>query len=256
MSSIFITGDIHGDPTRLGSKLFKHQKDMIDGQDNNFVIICGDFGLIWNAQGESGHEKYWLDWLEEKPFTTLWVDGNHECFDRIYSDEYPVEVWHGGRVQKIRPHVIHLMRGEVYNILGHSFFAFGGASSHDIKDGILDPDDKETIAKWRKMYGKEFRINHESWWKEEIASEEEMNHGVEMLKSYNNNVDFIITHCLPQGICCISSMGMYERDKMTEYFDKLAKKVKFKKWFSGHYHKNATILGKYDILYEHIVQIV
>ena len=33
------------------------------------------------------------------------------------------------------------MRGQVYEINGKTFFTFGGASSHDIQDGILDPND-------------------------------------------------------------------------------------------------------------------
>ena len=39
-----------------------------------------------------------MDWLDCKFFTTLFVDGNHENFDRLY--EYPVEEWHGGKVHK------------------------------------------------------------------------------------------------------------------------------------------------------------
>lgn len=96
----------------------------------DYVIICGDFGGVWNKEVENKEEKHLLDWLEEKPFTTLFVDGNHENFDRLYS--YPVELWHGGKVHKIRPSVIHLMRGQIYEIDGKSFFTFGGASSHDI----------------------------------------------------------------------------------------------------------------------------
>ena len=78
-----------------------------------------------------------MDWLEGKPFTTLFVDGNHENFDRLYA--YPVEEWHGGKVHKIRPSVIHMMRGQVFAIDGKSVFTFGGASSHDIDGGILEP---------------------------------------------------------------------------------------------------------------------
>ena len=87
------------------------------GEDEeNYVIICGDFGLVWSYNGESASEKYWLDWLNGKPFTTLFVSGNHENFDRLMA--YPVEEWHGGKVQKIRPSVIHLMRGQVFDICG------------------------------------------------------------------------------------------------------------------------------------------
>ena len=121
---IYITGDIHGSPERLGVHSFYEQKEMTR---DDIVIICGDFGMVWEESGESASEQYWLKWLEDKPFTTVFVCGNHENFDRLY--QYPVKEWHGGKVHEIRPHVLHLMRGEVFDIEGVKFFAFGGASS-------------------------------------------------------------------------------------------------------------------------------
>ena len=86
---IYITGDTHGDwVSRLNTDAFPEQKEMTK---DDTVIICGDFG-IWN---DTKQERYNLDWLEDKPFTTLFVDGNHECFDRLYA--MPVSEWHGGK---------------------------------------------------------------------------------------------------------------------------------------------------------------
>ena len=255
MASVFITGDIHGDPTRLNTEIFHQQKRMRDGQDNNFVIICGDFGLVWDQLYESKNEKYWLNWLENKPFTTLFVSGNHENFDRLYSGESPIEEWHGGLVQKIRPHVLHLLRGEVYEILGKKFFAFGGASSHDIRDGILEPEDTKTIKDWSKRIPRmQFRINHLSWWKQEIASEEEMQYGRDNLAKHNNEVDFIITHCMPQDVCVC--MGFYQPDAMTMYFNEIAGTVKFSRWYSGHYHQERAVMGLFVTTYNAITRIV
>lgn len=256
MASIYITGDIHGDPMRFSNERFPEQKEMVGGKDENFLIICGDFGLVWSQVCESKSEKYLLNWLEQRPFTVLWVDGNHCNFDRLYSSEYPIEEWHGGLVQKIRPHVIHLLRGECYDILGKKFFAFGGASSHDIRDGILEPDDKDTIKEWSKSYYKMFRVNHVSWWKEEIASEEEMRHGLDTLAKHNNKVDYIITHCMPQDVCYMLSGGFFQPDKMTMYFNEIARNVEFEHWFSGHYHCEERVMGKFDVLYEKIMRIV
>lgn len=67
--------------------------------------------------------------------------GNHENFDRLY--QYPVEDWHSGKVHKIRESVLHLMRGQVFEIEEKKIFSFGGASSHDIQGGVLEPDDPE-----------------------------------------------------------------------------------------------------------------
>ena len=98
---IFATGDTHGNFLRFSTEHFPEQRHM--GR-NDYVIICGDFGGIWN---DSRNDRYWLDWLDNKPFTTLWVDGNHENFDAL--NRLPVEEWHSGKVQRIRPNIIHLI---------------------------------------------------------------------------------------------------------------------------------------------------
>lgn len=77
---IYITGDCHRDFSRFNTKNFPEQHEMTK---EDFVIICGDFGGVWDYGKESKEEKYLLDWLEEKPFTTLFVSGNHENFDDL-----------------------------------------------------------------------------------------------------------------------------------------------------------------------------
>ena len=59
---------------------FPEQKEMTK---DDYVIICGDFGGIWSVDALNREERWLLDWLEEKPFTTLFVDGNHEYFEEI-----------------------------------------------------------------------------------------------------------------------------------------------------------------------------
>ena len=222
---------------------------------DDLVIICGDFGGVWDYRGETKYEQYWLKWLEERPFTTLFVSGNHENFDRL--SEYPEEKWHGGCVHKIRPSVLHLMRGEIYEIEGKSFFAFGGARSHDIRDGILDPvKDEKKIREWSKKYDKLFRINQRTWWKQEEATKEEMEYGRKKLKEHGNRVDYIISHCGPQNVINDYSGGCYKPEPMTQYFNEIAQMVDFQAWFFGHYHDNKQILDKYYLLYEQIIRIL
>lgn len=143
---IYITGDCHANFSRFSTDIFPEQKEMTK---DDYVIICGDFGGVWDKGEESPREKWDMNWLEDKPFTTLFVDGNHENFDRLYT--YPVEEWHGGKVHKIRDSVIHLMRGQVYEIDGKKFFTFGGAASHDIQGGILEPEDPDFKAKKKEL---------------------------------------------------------------------------------------------------------
>ena len=190
---IWITGDIYGNLQRFSTDIFYEQKEFSGNKDDNVVIILGDFGLVWDYKGENKKEKYWLDWLENKPFTTVFVDGNHENYKRL--NIYSVKEWNGGKVHEIRPHILHLMRGEIFTIESRKFFAFGGASSHDISDGILCPDNWKQKAKELERQGKYgFRVKDISWWKEELPTEEEMKHGMDVLKRNNNIVDYIISH--------------------------------------------------------------
>ena len=138
---IYITGDTHSDFSRFTKENFPIQSEMTK---DDYVIICGDFGGVWTFEEESSREKEALDWLNNKNFKTLFVDGNHENYTRLYN--YPVEEWHCGKVHKIRNSVLHLMRGEIFNINNKKIFTFGGAKSHDIQDGILNLDEEEKIS--------------------------------------------------------------------------------------------------------------
>ena len=71
--SIYITGDTHGDFHRFSADNFPEGKTLTK---EDYVIICGDFGGIWDVEKSSPQEKYWLDWLDNKPWTTLFCDGN------------------------------------------------------------------------------------------------------------------------------------------------------------------------------------
>lgn len=251
---VYLTGDCHGDFRRFSTSIFPEQKEMTR---NDFVIILGDFGGIWSNSKE---EKYWLDWLNNKPFTTLFVDGNHEGFNLLST--FSVVDFCGGKAHKITDNIYHLMRGYVFDICDKKFFAFGGASSHDIQDGILDPKEFETKGEFKRVYNswrkhnKMFRVKGVSWWEEELPSEEEMKRGIQSLEDVNYEVDYVITHCLPQDVSvCI---GCMDGDYLTQYFNDLLliNGLKFNKWYCGHYHCEKQIFGKFNILYEKIVRIV
>lgn len=250
---VYITGDCHGDLERFNTRNFPEQKEM---SKDDHVIIAGDFGAIWNRDRENKEEKHVMDWLEEKPFTTLFVDGNHENFDRLYA--YPAEEWRGGKVHKIRPSVLHLMRGQIFEIGGRSIFTFGGASSHDIDGGILEPDDPGFKKKKRRLdrSGQLYRINHVSWWRQEIPSGEEMEEGRKNLAAHGNSVDFIVTHCCSSGTMELLDDERYQPDAVTEYLEEIRRTVKFRKWFFGHYHDNKNVTADELLLYEQMIRIL
>lgn len=245
---IYITGDTHADFSRFMEENFPVQAEMAK---EDYLIICGDFGGVWSFEEESAREKYYLDWLNSKNFTTLFVDGNHENYTRLYN--YPMKEWHGGKVHKIRESVLHLMRGEVFDIAGKKFFVFGGAKSHDIQDGILNLDEEEKIYEYRKI-GAYFRIRDFSWWDLELPTVEEMENGMKNLEKVNYEVDYVISHCCPTSVQVLLN-PRYERDMLTDYLQQILEKCKFKKWYFGHYHENKQLNSQFICLYEDIVPL-
>ena len=221
---IFVTGDLHGniDKSKLNTKFFPQQKELTK---NDFVIIAGDFGGIWD---ESRSENWLLRWLEKKSFTTLFVDGNHENFDLLNS--YPVTTWNGGKVHEIRPGILHLMRGQVFQIEGMKFFTFGGADSID----------------------KHYRTEGVSWWPQERPTEEEFEEGMNNLAKHNYSVDYIITHTAPLNI--VEQLTAYSTflDPTTIMLSVFQEKINFKHWYFGHFHEDTT-LENYTALYQEVV---
>ncbi len=241
---IYLTGDTHGSFGRFSKKCF-------DAENGDFLIICGDFGGIWDG---SKNDRYWINWLSEKKYTVLFIDGNHENYDLLNS--YPVSEWNGGSVHKITDKLIHLMRGQVYTIEGHSFFTMGGAASHDIKDGILDKDASGFQARKRMLTkrGARFRINRVNWWREELPSEEELIQGREVLAANNNCVDVILTHCAPTSVH-IGLKPEYNADRLTDFHEEVCTSCNFKAWFFGHYHDDRDLGNKMTLLYKKIVRL-
>lgn len=225
---IFITGDIHGDYDihKFSTRIFPMQREL---SRSDYMIICGDFGLIWS---NSADEKYWLKWLDRKSWTTLWIDGNHENFDLL--KEYPIEEWHGGKVQKITENIIHLCRGSVLEIEGKKIFAFGGAESHD----------------------KEYRKLGRSIWLEEMPSADEMEQGRKSLDLNNWQVDIVITHSLPTHIQTqLFQSTDYKANALTNYFEEISSKLDYKLWFSGHYHTSRKYDERHRLVYNDILKL-
>ena len=245
---IYVTGDCHGGFQRFGTKYFPQQKEL--GRDD-YMIICGDFGGVWE---DTPQEQYWLDWLEGKPFTTLFVDGNHENFALL--NALPEQRWCGGRVHPVREHVLHLMRGQVYEFGGLTWFTMGGAASHDIQDGILDPasPDFEMEYWFKRRTRQTFRVKGHSWWPEEMSSEAEYAEAIANLDRVGWRVDCILTHCAPTGILEQIDPG-YHPDQLTDFLESVRQRCQFQYWFFGHYHDNRIIDSKYILQWEQISQI-
>ncbi len=217
---IFITGDTHGDITRFkDSKLRKLKK-------NDNLIICGDFGFIWDS---SKQEKSMLKKLSELKYNILFIDGCHENFSLL--DKYPVEEWNGGKVHFIADNIIHLMRGQIYTIDGRKIFTMGGGRSQDI----------------------EIRREANTWYENETPSAEEILEGINNLEKHNNQVDYIITHEPPGFIKnCFNEYSM-ERIEADKFFEDVMKKCSFKGWYFGKCHVNRIIPQNFYGVFDYII---
>jgi hypothetical protein len=247
---LYATGDTHCDFRRFNVDNFPEQREMTR---DDYVLILGDFG-IWDNRSR---ENYWMDWLNSKPWTTIFIDGNHENADIL--DYLPVSEWNGGNVHFIRPSVIHLMRGQVFDIDNKKVFTFGGAQSHDIPDGILEPSDNDFLKKRKTLDARyaDYRINHRTWWVRELPSQEEMQEGLKNLAMHNWQVDYIVTHCPPTEYLkqMDAGRGKYKPDNLTDYLQAISDKCLYKTWLFGHMHDNKQITNKHNCLYEQIVKI-
>ena len=224
---LYITGDTHIpiDIKKLAAKKFPEQKNLTK---KDYVIICGDFGGVWDGSNE---EKYWINWLKNKSFTILFVDGNHENFDML--NNLPEEEFCGGKIHKVDEGIYHLMRGMIYNIDGKKIFTFGGASSHD----------------------KEYRKEGKSWWMEELTSETDYATARKNLEAHNHKVDYIITHCAPTSIQQMLSIQS-SADELTEFLEEVKNTVSYKKWFFGHYHSDSVLDEKHTCAYYRINSLI
>lgn len=257
---IYVTGDTHRDFKRFT----RRQRDKLPfslGEDD-WVIVCGDFGLLW---AKDASFAYNLEWLSRLPFRILWVGGNHENYHMI--QEYPIEEWHGGKVRHIvRDKIIFLERGQVYNIDNRKIFAFGGASSHDIQGGILDKSAPSYLLDLFRAQssGFPYRVLNESWWAEELPTVEEMQEGRNNLEKVGYEVDYVITHCAANSVQKSieryywkgdAEGDMYSTDVLTQYFEELEGRLQYRKWYFGHYHDDFEVDEKHTLLYYHIMPI-
>lgn len=227
---IYLTGDTHG-TIEIG-KLSRANLavERVEPGEGDFVIILGDFGLVFAPDGQSAEERWWLKWLDEKPWTTLFVDGNHENFARL--NKLPEEEWRGGRVHRVSESVLHLMRGQIFEIDGRSFFTMGGAASHD----------------------RQFRKEGRSWWPEELPSEEELARADAALDGCGRRVDYVLTHCAPtlvQG----RINPTFLPDRLTEYLQHVRDTTAFGRWYFGHYHVDREYDDGFIALYNCVVPI-
>lgn len=222
---VYITGDMHGAEERL------YSRDWFKLRSGDVLIVCGDFGYIWNG-GEK--EREYIEYLGSRKFTVAFLDGTHDNLD--YISGCRTTYWKGGMIHRIHGNLIHLMRGQIFNIDGKSFFTFGGGESTD----------------------KDMRIENGLWWKEEIPSPLEMANGAKALDENGRQVDFILTHEPPSLVksAMLLRRGQADRvNKINGYFEEIDEMCQYKHWFFGSMHEDRLVTPKHTCVFEKIIPI-
>lgn len=237
---LFVTGDVHGwhDICKLNKDKFLVGNTLCK---DDILIICGDAGIIWD--GTVNDEEKIL-WYEQRPWTTIYCDGNHENFDLLST--YPIVDFHGAKAHKLGDSVYHILRGEIMELEdGRTFLFFGGAFSHDYQ----------------------YRTKNVNWFEEELPVQGEIDNCISNLQKYDYKVDYCITHDLPTRFCMqmgyynmnFSMMQNYSRQYINIHavLDNIYEMTTFKTWFAGHYHEDKKMYGKspVQVLMDNIVEI-
>lgn len=219
---VYITGDMHGDFDRL---------DSIKLKKGDTLIICGDFGFIWDG---SAREEKILKQLGKKKFNICFLDGTHENFNLL--DEYEVGVFCGGKAHNISGNLFHLMRGQIYSIEKQTFFAMGGGESPDI-DMLFD---------------------NGAWSRREFPTSEELAEGAENMEKVGCKVDYIVTHEPPSKIKSFLKLKSELPARITglnAYFDEMSNACQYKRWFFGSMHIDKHLSTTHIAVYKKVINV-
>lgn len=219
---IYITGDTH---TATCFEKFK-----FDGYEkltkNDYLIVAGDLELIWsNGDGDA-----WMEKINQLPFTTLFIDGNYDNFDKLY--KLPIVEKFGSTVGVAGESLFWLKRGEVYEIDGFKFLTVGGACS----------------------INKDKRTPGVDWWPNEELSDDDKEFIINNSEKYGQKVDFIVTHTCPTSI--LGAIKEYAlKDSVSEFLEEIFYTVEFNKWYFGHMHSDEVVHNNFYAVFQNVLKV-
>lgn len=216
---IYITGDTHGDMTKFKSSAMRSLKK------NDFLIVCGDFGFVWDGSREEMNN---LKWLSKRKYKVLFVEGAHENFEML--NKYPKVDFMGGKARQISENIYQLIRGEVFEIEGKKILAFGGGDDEE-----LDLADIRECPEFTRL-----------------PNEDECVCSRENLENVGNEVDYIITYDVGFKLRSMLKMESNCFNNLHAYLNEVAASCSFKKWYFGCFHMDKRIPPEYYGVYKNI----
>lgn len=222
---IYITGDTHGSAARLSRETMPFAERWTK---RDTLIVCGDFGYLFTG---GPREELALRELSFRPYNIAFVDGNHENFDLLGG--YPAMEWRGGQARRIRRNIYHLLRGQVYEMEGHTLFTMGGGYSIDHA---------------RRYEGVD-------WWPAEMPSPEEYTAARKALARCGNDVDYVVTHAAPERVMKQIYADHEGERELNEFFQWMVDNVTYKRWYFGHLHMDLAMDDHLYAVFTHVREL-
>lgn len=229
---IYITGDTHGGFQRVFDFCIKMKTSKDD-----IMIILGDAGINFSGGIRDDIKKEYIDAM---PITLFCIHGNHEQRpDTIPT--YHTKEWHGGcvYVEEEHPNILFAKDSEVFDFKGLKTLVAGGAYSID--------------KAMRIAYGY-------GWWEDEQPSAAIKAAVEKRLEDLDRSVDVVLTHTAPLKYepveMFLPGIDQTKVDKATEiWLDEIENKLKYQKWYCGHYHTEKKI-DKLEIMFENFDKFI
>lgn len=220
---VYLTGDLHGDESRL------YSREWLKLKKDDILIILGDFGFLWNG---TKAEKQVIEWLGKRPYTVCFLDGVHENFDTLKSCR--MTRWKGGKVHRVSGNLFHLCRGQIFHIDGLSIFTFGGGEGDDAED-------REEST----LHGKA-----------ELPHPSELKEGAIHLDEAGQKVDYILTHeppALVKSAMALKKGREAHIHKLNGYLQEIDNACDYNHWYFGSMHEDRLITPDHTCLFKKMI---
>lgn len=256
---IYVTGDIHGDTTRIENFI-----DRFSLTSKDVIVILGDAGLNFNMDKRDKEAKCRLN---QKNVPILCIHGNHE--KRPYEiASYQEKIWNQGLIwyEPEFQNLLFAKDGEIYNLEGNRCLVIGGAYSVDkyirVYKAILSgmPATQKILDKIEEiLYGTNFEpdeilenyIKNSNYglmkfWPSEQPTEEIKERVENQISKLLKPIDFVFTHTCPQKYIpmekFLNNINQASIDNSTEkWLNEIEEKIKYKAWYCGHWHTNKHV---------------
>lgn len=247
---IFAIGDIHGKWQTIRDFYLTNkiqEKIKREERDNNILILLGDAGLnyFFNYRDEQVKKQ-----LGKFPFTYFVIRGNHEERPSICAAKNP-ELWHTetywGNIVYVEnqfPYIKYALdEVSLYEIPYIKGYCDGTKENEYNDEGMpFWSTYKTLVIPGAYSVDKYHRLqNGWSWFEGEQLTAVEMERGLDLINSFGNEVDLVLSHTCPilfePTDLFLSFIDQNMVDKtMERYLGQIEYQLQYNTWLWGHFH--------------------